>query len=94
MQRKMKRILSMFLVMVTLLGVAPVPAFAATGSKLVPYSYCDTSNGWITARHGDNANITWVDGHVTSDNYIHTLTGKERKKYFYTSKSTLTVSGI
>ena len=66
----------------------------ATGSKLVPFSYCDTSNGWITARHGDNANITWVDGHVTSDNYIHTLTDKERKKYFYTSKSTLTVSGI
>ena len=70
-------------------------AYMCLPGKSVPYSYVDTSNGWVVARHGASANITWVDGHVSGDNLIPTLTdGKQRKKYCYTSKSTLTVTGI
>ena len=69
-------------------------AFMVAKGKLVPYSYIDGSNGWLVDRHGSNANITWVDGHVTSDSVVHALTDRksQRVKYLYTSRSTLTVS--
>ncbi len=69
-------------------------AFMCAAGKSVPYSYCDTSNGWVVARHSDSANITWVDGHVTSDNLLPTLTGVDRKKYSFTSRSTVTIAAL
>ena len=66
----------------------------ATNNKLVPFSYCDTANGWVVARHSDSANIAWVDGHVTSDNQLPTLTGVDRKKYCFTSRSTVTIAAL
>ena len=64
----------------------------ATGNKYVPYSYLDATNGRTVARHGENCTVAWVDGHVTMDRELPTLTGKPLKKYLYTSDKTCTLT--
>ena len=63
--------------------------------KTVPFAYCDTTHGWVVARHGKDATISWVDGHATMDSLLPTLTdATEKKKYCFTSKSTVTIAAL
>jgi len=50
-----------------------------------PYFVLDGSNGIISPRHDDLANILWVDGHVDNNKFStdYEITGSLRTKYMY-----------
>ena len=56
--------------------------------KSVPFSYLDWFNSKVVNRHGNDAVVAWVDGHVSGDSYLPTLDGDDDKvamrKYFRT----------